>query len=116
MSGEAEKALSDVSTAESVFRGAAEAPGEAGARATDGEVASRSSAAQNVARLAAVSGPVAQEEARIRAVRRTHLWSILKERTAGIPELSLVVAELEAIEQVHCLLFSMIPPSLLGWP
>ena len=34
MSGEAERALSDVSTAESVFRGAAEAPSEAGARAT----------------------------------------------------------------------------------
>ena len=57
---------------------------------------------------------VAQEGARIRAVRRTHLWSILKERTAGIPELSLVVAELEAIEQVHCLLFPMIPPFLIG--
>ena len=115
MSGEAERALSDVSTAESVFRGAAEAPSEAGARATGkNEVASHSSAAQNVARLAAVSGPVAQEEARIRAVRRAHLWSILKERTAGIPELSLVVAELEAIEQVHCFLFSVFPPFFLG--
>ena len=114
MSGEAESALSDVSTAESVFRGAAEPASEAGARAADGEVASRSSAAQDVARLAAVSGPVAQEEARIRAVRRTHLWSILKERTAGIPKMSLVVAELEAIEQVHCLLFSIFSPFLLG--
>ena len=114
MSGEAEMALSDVSTAESVFRGAAEAPSEAGARATDGEVASRSSAAQNVARLATVSGPAAQEEARIRAVRRAHLWSILKERIAGILELSLVVAELEAVEQVHCLFFFVSPPFFLG--
>ena len=109
MSGEAGMAFSDVSTAESAFRGVAEAPSEAGARAADGEVASRSSVAQNLSRLAAISGPAAQEEARIRAVRRAYLWSILRERAAEIPELSPVVAELEAIEQVCGLLFFVFP-------
>ena len=108
MYGEEEMSLSDVSTAESAFRGAAEAPKGARARAAEeGEAVSRPTVAQNLARLAAVSGPAAQEEARVRAIRRAYLWSVLRERTAGIPELSQLVAELEAIEQVITLTFRL---------
>ena len=47
-----------------------------------------------------ISGPAAQEEARVRALRRAQLLAALKEKTAGISEASQLWEELEAIEQV----------------
>ena len=82
--------FSGTSTAASVNRGAAEAPRETGARATGGEDEAMSclAMAMGVARLATISGPAAQEEARARALRRAQLLADLKEKTAGIPEAS----------------------------
>ena len=99
MSGEVEISLCGTSTATSVFRGAAEAPRGAGARAAeDEEVVSRPAVARDLSRLAAITGPAAQAEARARDIRRAHLMATLKERTAGTPGLSPLWAELEALE------------------
>ena len=101
-------------TAASVFQGAAEAPSGAGVRATkDEEVVSRPAFPQNLSRMAAITVPATQEEARVRAIRRAHLMATLKERTAGIPGLSPLWAELEAIEQVSTLTF-LTPCAFLG--
>ena len=72
MSGEAEISFSGTSTAVYVCPGVAEAPREAGACAAreEEEVASHSALAKGISRLAAISGPAAQEEARVRALRR----------------------------------------------
>ena len=93
--------FSGTSTAASVYLGAAEAPREAGARAAgeEEEVASRSALAKGISRLAAISGPAAQE-ARVRALRRAQLHAALREKTAGIPGAPALWSELEAIEQV----------------
>ena len=94
--------FSGTSTAASVCLGVAEAPREAGARAAgeDEEVASHSALAKGISRLADISGPAAQEEARVRALRRAQLLAALREKTAGIPGVSALWTELEAIEQV----------------
>ena len=69
MSGEAGISLSGTSTAVSVFRGVAEAPRGARARAAEEEeVASRSAVVRDLARLAAINGPAAQAEARVRDI------------------------------------------------
>ena len=62
---------------------------------------SRLALAMGVSRLATISGPAAQEEARMRALHRAQLLVASKEKTAGIPEASLLWGELEAIEQVN---------------
>ena len=95
--------------ATSVHQGAAEAPRGTGARAAGEEdwVVSRLALAMGVSRLATISGPAAQEEARVRALRRAQLLAALKEKTAGIPEASLLWEELEAIEQVSV----VVPPT-----
>ena len=84
--------FSGTSTVVSVCLGAAEAPREAGARAAgvEEEVASRSTLAKGISRLAAISGPAAQEEARVHALRRAQLLAALKEKTAGIPGASVL--------------------------
>ena len=78
---------SGTSTAASVCLGAAEAPRGAGARAAgeENEVASRFALAKGISRLATISGPAAQEEAQMHALRRAQLLAALKEKTAGIP-------------------------------
>ena len=94
--------FSGTSMAASVCLGAAEAPREAGAHAAgeEEEVASRSSLAKGISCLAAISGPAAQEEARVRALRMAQLLAALREKTAGIPGAPALWSELEAIEQV----------------
>ena len=94
--------FSGTSTAASVYLGAAEAPREAGAHAAgeEEEVVSRSALAKGISRLATISGPAAQEEARVRALRRAQLLADLKEKTTGIPRVFTLWSELEAIEQV----------------
>ena len=95
--------FSRTSTVASVCLGAAEAPREAGARAAreEEEVASRSALSKGVSRLAAISSPVAQEEARVHGLSRAQLLVALREKTAGIPGASAFWSELEAIEQVN---------------
>ena len=85
-----------------MYLGAAEAPRGAGACAAgeEYEVVSRFALAKGISRLATISGPAAQEEARVRALRRDQLRSALKEKTAGIPGASVLWAELKVIEQV----------------
>ena len=80
--------FSGTSTAASVHRGVTEAPRGAGARTTGekDEVVSCLALAMGVSRLATISGPAAQEEARVRALRRAQLLAALKGKTAGIPE------------------------------
>ena len=79
--------FSATSTAASVRLGAEEAPRGVGARAAgeEDEVASPFALAKGISRLATISGPAAQEEARVRALRRAQLLAALKEDTAGIP-------------------------------
>ena len=72
---------------------------------------SRLALAMGVSRLATISGPAAQEEARVRALRRAQLLAALKEKTAGILEASQLWEEFDAIEQVSVALF--LGPSLL---
>ena len=80
MSGDIEMAISDMSTAESAFRGAAEAPRGAGDRAAS-EVrgAARAALLEQLARLQAATGPDAQEEPRAWGMRNAQLWAALKE-------------------------------------
>ena len=106
--------LSGTSTVTSILQGVAEAPSGAGVRSTeDEEVLSRPSFSQNLSRMAAITGLTAQEEARVRAIRRAHLMSTLKERTTRIPGLSPLWDKLEAIEYVSTLNF-LTPCAFLG--
>ena len=99
MSGEAGISLFGTSTTAFVFRGAVEAPRGAGARATEyEEVVYRSVVARDVSRLAAITGPAVQAEARARDIQRAHLMVTLKERTVGTPGLSPLWEKLEALE------------------
>ena len=75
---------------------------------------SRSTLAKGILRLAAISGPAAQEEARVRALRRAQLLAALKERTAGIPRASALLTELEAIEQVSAMA-PLTPCTSVAW-
>ena len=75
---------------------------------------SRLAMAMGVSRLATISGPAAQEEARVRALRRAQLLAALKEKTAGIPEASQLWEEFDAIEQVSITLLSA-PRSSWAW-
>ena len=93
-------AVSDVSTAESAFRGAAEAPRGAGARAA-GDGATRAVLREQVARLEAATGWGAQVEAMSRAARKTQLWNILREHVADDPALVQAVSELERLDEVN---------------
>ena len=61
---------------------------------------SRFALAKGISRLVTISGPAAQEEARVRALRRAQLLVTLKEKTTGILGASALWTELEAIEQV----------------
>ena len=108
--------FSGTSMAESVHRGAAEAPRGTGARAAGEEdkVVSLLALAMGVSRLATISGPVTQEEVRVRALRRAQLLAALKEKTAGIPEASLLWEELEPIERVS-VVFPSTPRSSWAW-
>ena len=101
MSGDSEMVISDVSTAESAFCGAVEAPREAGARAV-GEGRGPSSAAlhEQLARLQAATGPDAQEEAVARAMHKAQLWATLNEQLVGNPALAQAVEELEHLDMV----------------
>ena len=87
-----------------------------GARAAreEDEVVSRLALAMGVSRLATIFGPSAQEEARMRALHRAQLLAALKDKTAGIPEASLLWGELEAIEQVS-VVFPPTPRSYWAW-
>ena len=114
MSGEAGISLSGTSTAVSVFRGVAEAPRGARARAAEEEeVVSRSAVARDLSRLAAITDPMAQAEAHAQDIRRAHLMETLKERTAGASGLSPLWVELEALEQVSTQAF-LISCAVLG--
>ena len=74
MSSDSEMAISKVSTAESVFCGAAEAPRGAGARdAGEGNGAGRAVLREQLARLEAATGLDGQAEARARAIRKAQL-------------------------------------------
>ena len=79
--------FSGTSMAASVHQGAAEAPRGAGGRAKgeEDEVVPCLALTMGVLRLATISGPAAQEEARVRALRRAQILAALKEKTAGIP-------------------------------
>ena len=66
--------ISEVSTVESAFRGAVEAPRGAEARASgEDRGVTRVALVKQLARLRAASGSDAQEEARLRAVRKAQL-------------------------------------------
>ena len=103
MSGDVEMSFSGTSTVASVCLGAAEAPRGTGAHAAreEDEVASRFTLAKGISRLATLSGPAAQEEARVRALRRAQLLAALREKTVGIPGAPALWSEIEAIEQVN---------------
>ena len=99
MSSDNEMAVSEVSTAEFAFRGVAEAPRGAGARAAvDG--AGRAALREQIARLEAATGLDAQVEAIARAARKAQLWNILREHLADNPALVQVVTELEHLDKV----------------
>ena len=98
MSSDNKMAVSDVSTAESAFRGAADAPRGAGARAArDGAACV---AYEQIARLEAATGLNAQVEAMARAARKAQLWNILREHLANDPALVQAVSELERLDKV----------------
>ena len=99
-------AVSDVSTAESAFRGAAEAPRGAGGRAA-GDGAACAALHEQIARLEAATGWNAQVEAMARAARKAQLWNILREHLADDPALAQAVSELERLDEVS----SPFPPS-----
>ena len=92
-------AVSDLSTAESAFRGAAEAPRGAGARAA-GDGAARTALREQIARLEATTGWKAEVEAMSRAARKAQLWNILREHLGDDPALVQAVSELERLNEV----------------
>ena len=93
--------ISEVSTAESAFHGAAEAPRGAGAQAAGEEHgAGRAALREQLAHLEAATGLNAQAEARARAIRKAQLWAVLREQLAGNPALVLAVTELEHLDEV----------------
>ena len=92
-------AISEVSTAESAFRGVAEAPRGAVARAA-GDGVGRAALHEQIARLVAATGLDAQAEAMARAVRKAQLWTILREHLADNPALVQAVTELEHLDEV----------------
>ena len=101
MSSEIEMAISEVSTAESVFHRVTEAPRGAGARAAREENGvGRAALREQLARLEAATGLDAQAEARARAIRKAQLWTVLREHLAGNPALVLAVTELEHLDEV----------------
>ena len=89
----------DVSTAESTFRGAAEAPRGAGARAT-GDGAGRATLREQIARLEAATGLDAQVETMTREACKAQLWNVLTEHLADNPALVQAVTELEHLDEV----------------
>ena len=99
MSSDNEMAVSDVSTAESSFHSAAEAPRGAGARAA-GDGAARVALREQITRLEAATGWNAQVEAMSRAARKAQLWNILREHLADEPALVQAVSELERLDEV----------------
>ena len=62
---------------------------------------------RDLSRLAAITGPAVQAEAREQDARRSHLLATLKERTAQVPGLSPLWEELKAIDQVNTRAFSI---------
>ena len=98
--------------AESIFRGAVEAPSRAGARAAgEGGGAAHVVLTDQIAHLAIVLGSGAQEEARVRAIRKAHLWAALRKQTAGTPALSRIMEELKTLDLVSVVtLLSFIRP------
>ena len=70
--------------------------------------------AMGVSCVATISGPAAQEEARVRALHRAQLLAALKEKTAGIPRASQLWEEFDAIEQVS-ITFLLAPRSSWAW-
>ena len=92
-------AISDMSTAESAFRGAAEAPRGAGARAA-GDGAARAALREQIARLEAATGLNAQVESMARAACKAQLWNLLRDRLADDPALVQAVSELEHLDEV----------------
>ena len=88
--------------AASVCLAAAEAPRCAGASAAreEDEVVSCFALAKGISLLATISGPAAQEEARVRVLRRAQLLAALKEKIAEILGASALWTELKDIEQV----------------
>ena len=94
-------AISEVSTAESVFHGAAEAPRGSGTRAAGEEHgARRAGLREQLARLEAATGLDAQAEARARAIHKAQLWTTLREQLVGNPALVMAVKELEHLDAV----------------
>ena len=93
MSSDNEMAVSDVSMADSAFRGMAEAPRGAGARpARDSAVCAV--LREQMARLEAAMGLNAQVEAMAKAARKAQLWNILREHLADNPVLVQAVSAL----------------------
>ena len=94
--------LSRTSMAMLVCPGTVEAPRGDGARAAgeEEEVASHPAPAGTISRLSALSGPEAQEEVRVRALRRAHILSALQEMTEGVSGALALWSEISGIERV----------------
>ena len=103
MSGEAEKALSDVSTTESVFRGAAEAPNEVGAQAAvdEREATPRPCPSLVFSAVGNIAGSAAMEAAVALATRKDSIKEGLWREAAGNPRLFQLLRELDDVFKVR---------------
>ena len=102
MSGEAERALPDVSTAESVFRGAAEAPSEAGARVTGkDEVVSRPRVSLVFPAVGNIAGSAAMEASVALATRKDTIKMELWKEAAGNQRLIRLLCDLDDVFKVR---------------
>ena len=111
MSGEAERALSDVSTAESVFRGAAEAPSEAGARATrKDEVDPRPRVSLVFPAVGNIVGSTAMEASVALATRKDTIKMELWKEAAGNQRLIRLLCDLDDVFKVRSPWFRQYDP------
>ena len=100
MSSDNEMAVSDVSTAESAFRGAAEAPRGAGARAAGDGARMRPRRSSVFPTVGQIAGPAAMDASVAITLRKDAIKEGLWKITLGEPALLVLLRELDDVLEV----------------
>ena len=95
-------AVSKVSTVESVFRGAAEAPRGAGARATGDSAGMRPRQSLVFPAVGQIAGPAAMDAYAAVALRKDAIKDGLWKIALGSPALLALLRELDGVLEVSC--------------
>ena len=95
-------AISEVSTAESVFRGAAEAPRGAGARAAGDGARMRPHQSLVIPAVGQITGPAAMDASAAIALRKDAIKEDMWRISLGNPALLALLHELDGVLEVRC--------------